>query len=479
MSDGRADVVVIGGGITGLTAAYRLAQAARHHEFQLAITVVEADDRLGGKIKSSSFAGLEGIDEGPDAYLARVPHAVALTHDLGLDSRVTHPVSGHAAIMHGGLQRIPEGLLLGVPTELRRLLRSPLLSWKGKGRAALEPFLPTSSDPHDSIGVFIRQRFGAEVLERLVDPLVGSIYAADTMNFSLEMVPQLAALSTDRSILVAARRALKSAPAPTRPVFDTPIDGMGSLITALHRELIDLGVEIRTSTTVVSIDTDRAASGAPLYRVSLSGASTEELQAHAVIVTTPANPSAHLFSKVDTAVADLLKTWTHASVVMVTLRTVETNLEPFTGLSGYLVPKPVQDRVTAVSFGSNKWAHWKPADGSMILRVSMGRDGAPSDDLINTWDDEQLVQQVLDEVACHTGVSITAADHRVTRWPHSFPQYRPGHAKIVDKLEKSLLANAPGIHLAGASMRGIGIPACVSQANRAAEVTLRRLTGVL
>jgi oxygen-dependent protoporphyrinogen oxidase len=161
------------------------------------------------------------------------------------------------------------------------------------------------------------------------------------------------------------------------------------------------------------------------------------------------------------------------------LRTGETNLEPFTGLSGYLVPKPVQDRVTAVSFGSNKWAHWKPADGSMILRVSMGRDGAPSDDLINTWDDEQLVQQVLDEVACHTGVSITAADHRVTRWPHSFPQYRPGHAKIVDKLEKSLLANAPGIHLAGASMRGIGIPACVSQANRAAEVTLRRLTGVL
>jgi len=404
---------------------------------------------------------------------------VALAHDLGLDSSITHPASGHATIIHHGLQPIPEGLLLGVPTGLGRLMRSPLLSWRGKGRAALEPFLPKSPDPRDSIGMFIRQRFGTEVHERLVDPLVGSIYAADTMNFSLDMVPQLAALTSHRSILVAARRAMKSTPLPNRPVFDAPIGGMGSLITALRQELVTFGVDIRTSTTVTAMTKDRTASGNDGYRLTLAGINSEEINADGVIVTTPARPSAHLFTDIDPTVADLLRTWDHASVVMVTLRTAETNLHPFTGMTGYLVPKPIQDRVTAVSFGSNKWAHWRPADQSMILRVSLGRDGAPADDIIHEWEDERFVQQVIDEVACHTGVSITAAEYRVTRWPQSFPQYRPGHVKIVERLEKSLAASSPGVVLAGASMRGIGIPACVSQADRAVAVTLRRLTGVL
>lgn len=474
-----SSVVIIGGGITGLTAAYRLATRAPAGDFN--ITVVEAEDRLGGKIKTSPFGGHPGIDEGPDAYLARVPHAVALTHDLGLDSSITHPVSGHAAIMYHGLQPIPEGLLLGVPTGLRRLVRSPLLSWRGKARAALEPFLPTSPDPRDSIGMFIRQRFGTEVHERLVDPLVGSIYAADTMNFSLDMVPQLAALTGDRSILVAARRTKKMTPAPARPVFDAPIGGMGSLIAALTDALTTLGVNIHTSSTVKAITKDSSTpdSSTPHYRLSVDGEFATEMSADAVIVTTPARASAGLFTTLDPTVANLLGTWNHASVVMVTLRTVETNLKAFAGLSGYLVPKPVQDRVTAVSFGSNKWAHWRPDDGSMILRVSMGRDGAPADDIIDAWDDDRLVQQVIDEVGCHTGATITPASQRVTRWAHSFPQYRPGHSKIVDKLEQSLAIHAPGVILAGASMRGIGIPACISQADRAAEVTLKRLAGVL
>jgi len=211
----------------------------------------------------------------------------------------------------------------------------------------------------------------------------------------------------------------------------------------------------------------------------LDGESAHELVADAVIVTTPARASAGFLTTVDSTVADLLGTWDHASVVMVTLRTVEIDLPAFANLSGYLVPKPIQDRVTAVSFGSNKWAHWRPDDGSMILRVSMGRDGASADDIIDSWDDERIVQQVIDEVACHTGVAISSADHRVTRWPDSFPQYRPGHAKIVDKLDQLLAVRTPGLVMAGASMRGIGIPACVSQAHRAAEVTLAHLAGVL
>lgn len=474
----EAQVVVIGGGITGLATAYRLAQRYRG---AIHITVLEADDRLGGKIKTSPFAGLPSVDEGPDAYLARVPHAVTLAHDLGLDSSITHPASGHAAIHHDGLCPLPEGLLLGVPTGLARLARSPLLSWRGKARAALEPFLPPSPDPHDSIGLFVRQRFGIEVHERLVDPLVGSIYAADTMNFSLAMVPQLAALSNDRSILLAARRNLRSAPPPSRPVFDTPRGGMGMLVGSLADALGTLGVHIRTGTSAVRLERDRSpANSQPRYRVSVHGAEgDDEIQADAVIVTSPARASADLVSSVDAAAGTMLRTWDHASVVMVTLRSVEKTPSAFRGLSGYLIPKPEQDRLTAVSFGSNKWEHWRPADDSMIVRASLGRDGAPIDDLIDAWSDEQFVEQVVNEVACHTGVTITPAEQRVTRWPCSFPQYRPGHAKLVESLDRSLEAAAPGVLMAGASFRGIGVPACVAQAERAAEVTARFLNGVL
>lgn len=471
MSRRSGHVIVVGGGVTGLSTAHHLIRSGAP---DLLVTVLEADDRLGGKIKTSPFGGLPAVDEGPDAYLARVPHAVALAHDLGLDPSITHPTSGHAAVLHHGLQRIPDGLLLGVPTGLSRLARSSLLSWRGKARAALEPFLPTSPDPRDSIGMFIRQRFGTEVHERLVDPLVGSIYAADTMNFSLAMVPQLAALSNERSILLAARRTLASAPSTSRPVFDTPTGGMGTIVDALRTSLAASGVVLRTGCAVAGIA--RSADDAT-YRVTVS--TDDDLVADAVVVTSPARQSAPLIAGLDPEAGALLRTWDHASVVMVTLRTVETDISAFAGLSGYLVPKPAQDRLTAVSFGSNKWAHWRPADGSMIVRASMGRDGAPVDDLIHSWSDEQFVRQVVGEVACHTGVTITPAEYRVTRWPESFPQYRPGHAKLVETLERSLAAAAPGVIMAGASIRGIGIPACVAQAERAAEVTRRHLISVL
>jgi oxygen-dependent protoporphyrinogen oxidase len=154
---------------------------------------------------------------------------------------------------------------------------------------------------------------------------------------------------------------------------------------------------------------------------------------------------------------------------MVTLRANGPGLERFAGMSGYLVPKPDQQRVTAVSFGSNKWAHWKPADDSMIIRVSLGRDGAPTHDLVHEWDDERLVRRVVDEMRDHTGVHVVPTEHRVTRWPNSFPQYRPGHLDRVSRMETILTTEAPGVRLIGASMRGIGIAACITQAESAAS----------
>jgi protoporphyrinogen/coproporphyrinogen III oxidase len=199
------------------------------------VTVFEAAERVGGKIHATPFAGVAGVDEGPDAFLARVPEAVSLARRVGLGDDLVSPEAVGAAVWHDGLHPIPDGLMLGLPGKIVPLATTGLLSWRGKARAALEPFLPRTSTDSDSIGEFVRARFGDEVHERLVDSLVGSIYAADTDHFSLAEVPQLAALANgNRSVLLAARRQRRSqagtATAASSPVFATPRSGIGALV---------------------------------------------------------------------------------------------------------------------------------------------------------------------------------------------------------------------------------------------------------
>ena len=471
---GPQHVVVIGAGITGLTAAYRLLKIASTPDYSgppLTVTVIESSASVGGKIRTSPFGSVAAVDEGPDAYLARVPQAVALARELQLGNNITHPTSGHAAVMHKKLHPIPEGLMLGVPTGVMSLAHRGLMTWRGKIRAGLEPILPSSGDHKDSIGNLIRQRFGKQVQQLLVDPLVGSIYATDTNNFSLEMVPQLAELATGRSVLLTARKQMKNAPKLTSPIFETPRSGLATLTQTLNDAIVTLGGSILTLTSVQKIS--RAQKG---YVVDIAGSTSSSLLADSIIVASPARASAKLLQTLSEDASKLMASAEHSSVVMATIKTVETDLPKLAGLSGYLVPKPDQDRVTAASFGSNKWAHWRPNDGSMILRVSLGRDGAPTHDLIREWDDERIVRQVIDEVSRHTQTSITPDVFRVTRWPESFPQYRPGHMKYVEAVESSLLRNAPGVFVAGASWRGIGIPACVAQAEKTAQSTAEFLS---
>ena len=229
-------VVVIGGGVTGLTTAFGILADA-HAPTQ--VTVLESAPRVGGLIRTSPFAGLPAVDEGADAFLTRVPWAMQLSADLGLTAALTSPTGVGAYVWHDGLHEIPGDILMGVPAKVRSFALSGLFSPRGKLRAAIEPLLPRL--PHDdSIGKLMRRRFGREVHERLVDPLVGSIYAADTDTFSLEAVPQINALTSQRSLLLAAGAARK-APAQPGPVFATPLKGLGSLIDTLAARVTSLG----------------------------------------------------------------------------------------------------------------------------------------------------------------------------------------------------------------------------------------------
>ena len=453
-----ARVTVVGGGISGLAAAHRLLTTAADAGEPIEVTVREREQTLGGKIRTTPFAGRSAVDEGADAFLARVPWAVGLAREVGLGEQMVSPATGSAAVWWQGLQPIPAGLLLGMPTDLMQLARTRLISWPGKLRAATEvlrPRTPIDRGPGaDSIGSYVRARFGDEVHERLVDPLVGSIYAADTDRFSLTAVAQIHDLAaTHRSVLLAARR---RPPAPDGPVFYAPPQGMGQLVEATAQAVRALGGIIRCADPVGSLTADG------------DGWRVDDEPADAVVLASPAAASADLLRGVASDVAAGLAAVEYADVVMVTAAVPIADWpERLQGLSGYLVPKPAQRLVTAVSFGSQKWAHWRTPD-TVVLRISLGRDGLP----VLHLSDEQLVEAALRETGDHLGLTLDPTALRVTRWAGAFPQYRPGHADRVAALEQALPA---GLALAGASHHGIGIPACVHSGQRAATATVARL----
>jgi protoporphyrinogen/coproporphyrinogen III oxidase len=441
-------VIVVGGGISGLAAAHALVAPAEGAE-PFDVTVLESDRRLGGKIRTTPFAGRSAVDEGADAFLARVPWATALARRVGLGDALRSPVTGAAAVWWDGLQRIPEGLLLGLPTDMLKLARSPLMSWPGKVRAATEALRPRTSVDDDAIGSWVRARFGREVHERLVDPLVGSIYAADTDRFSLTAVPQLHDLAgSTRSVLLAARR---RPPAPSGPVFYGPESGMGGFVDAVAAAAIEGGATVLTGTPAQLVEPDGRS-----WRV-------DGRRADAIVFACPAGQTSRLLAGVTPSVDT-------ADVVLVTVSTPRAGWpERLAGLSGYLVPKPVQRLVTAVSFGSQKWDHWAADD--VLLRISLGRDGLP----VMHLDDDAIVRAAIDETSTHLGIDLQPGEVRVSRWHRAFPQYRPHHHTRVAAAEAAL---PPTVALAGASWHGIGIPACVRSGEEAAARVRRSLGAV-
>lgn len=456
-----AHVVVAGGGITGLVTAYELAKAPDRPR----ITLLEASTRLGGKILTTPFAGLPAVDAGPDAFLARVPWATDLCRELGLGGQLVSPATGRAYVWHdGALRNIPGGLVLGVPAGWRRLARSGLLSARGMARAATEPLLPTTRSTRDNLGLLIRRRFGDEVLERLVDPLIGGIYAGDADEMSLEATaPQIAEVAgRSRSLLLGLRHQLReNPPDPTRPVFYAPPDGMGQLVTELTRHLDELGgVDVRL---------DQALE--PLARADDGRWRAGAVEADAVVLAVPAFAAAAAVRPVSPSAAALLGTIPYAGVVMVTLAVPERAVGRKLDGSGHLVPKPEQRHVTACSWASTKWAHWR-VPGQVVLRASLGRFG---DEHGLDLDDDGVVRAALADLRAHLGLTGEPTEVRVTRWPASFPQYLPGHAGRVDAVHGALRREAAGVFLAGAAYHGIGIPACIRQGRDVAATVLAQL----
>lgn len=440
---------MIGGGITGLAAAHELLTCTSDSDD--VVVVYEGDDRVGGKLRTSQFAGLD-VDEGADAFLTRVPHAVDLARVVGLSEELVAPTSARAAIWHRRLHEIPNDLMLGVPTSMLAVARSGLLSPLGLSRAALDVVLPKTSIRDDNLGRWVQRRFGREVHDRLVDALVGSIYGADTNNFSLAAVPQLSTLATSgRSGLRTSRKLKANSTPTTAAIFGAPRTGMETFAQAILSDVehrYSVRFRLCTGTTVTSIDAD-----GDQWRIN-------DEQFDGVVIALPAHLAARLLGG---SLGQQLDEFECADVAIVTARIPQDEWpDRCQSRSGYLVPKSVQRAVTAVSFTSQKWAHLQPDDGSQVIRISLGRDGLP----IGEFDNAGLVSLAAEDVSSHLGIAIDCSSSRVTRWKDAFTQYRPHHHVKVASIAAQL---PPMIELAGSSYRGIGIPACVADGQRAAR----------
>ena len=437
---------VAGGGIAGLAAAWELCRLAPDAE----ITVFEPGHR-GGKLRTSAFAGRQ-VDEGADTFLARVPEGYDLCAELGLAPSLVSPAMSTAYVAVGStLHRLPDGLVLGVPTEPSSLEGSPLVGADAAQRVAAEPSMPgealrTGDDP--SVGSLIRRRFGDDVLERLVDPLIGGINAGDSDRLSLRAAaPQLAAAAERSASLV---EGLRSAPVTFpqgTPVFWALPGGMQSLVDTFMARLTGAGVRFMSH----AVD------------------DVKGLGADGVVLATPAAATAALLAGAGASeAAAILGGIAHSSPVLVSLAFATGDIRHPLDASGVLVPRLEQRVLTACSFATSKWAHLGATDpSSVVLRASAGRFG---DDRAIGMDDDALLATLLDDLDALLGLDGDPIEVRISRWRDGFPQYEPGHLDRVAAIEADVAARLPGVALAGAAYHGIGIPACIRQGRAAANL---------
>ncbi|MFD9395717.1 protoporphyrinogen oxidase [Streptomyces sp. NPDC060000] len=448
-------VVVVGAGIAGLAAAHRLlTRGAR-------VTVLEASDRVGGKLLPGEIAGAR-VDLGAESMLARRPEAVALAREVGLADRLRPPATATASIWtRGALRPMPKGHVMGVPGTATAL--AGVLSDEGLARVERDADLPRTEVGEDvAVGEYVAARLGREVVDRLVEPLLGGVYAGDAYRISMRSaVPQLyQAARTHTSLTEAVReiQAKAAANAQTGPVFMGIVGGVGSLPLAVAESVEARGGEIRTRVPVTGLR--RAPGGG--WRVT---AGERELHADAVVVAVPAPAAAALLAAESPGAAAGLRSVEYASMALVTLayRRADTDLPDG---SGFLVP-PVDGRtIKASTFASRKWG-WIAEENpdTVVLRTSVGRYGETE---ILGREDADLVAVSRHDLRAATGLDATPVETRVTRWTDGLPQYPVGHHARVARIREQV-AELPDLAVCGAQYDGVGIPACIASAYAAVD----------
>ncbi|HKD69302.1 MAG TPA: protoporphyrinogen oxidase [Candidatus Binataceae bacterium] len=458
-------VVVIGAGLAGLAAAYRLKELAHEHNDPVQTTVLERSARLGGPIQTVRERGYV-IECGADSFISEKPWALALARRLGLEAELipTGELRRTMVVCRGRLTDVPPGFNLLAPVDLLPILRSPILSLRGKLRLALEPVLPRRvADADESIAAFVTRRMGREVLERLAQPLAAGIYTGDPAALSIEAtLPRFAELESHYGSVIRGLKAVqkktaaRAASGARWSLFLGFKDGMQTLIDALAREL---GAAVHLESGAQSLAP--SATNAK-WRVGLRDAPA--LETDAIICAARADAAAALVEPLDGELAACLRRISYSSAATVNLAYRQSDFPRMPQGFGFVVPALERRKIIAGSFSSLKFAGRAP-EGCVLMRVFIG--GVLHKEMMALSDDE-MIAAAREEIAALLGVNAAPILTRVARWGDSMPQYAVGHLDLLAEIEQRA-AGLAGFALAGAAYRGVGIPDCVHSGERAAE----------
>jgi oxygen-dependent protoporphyrinogen oxidase len=458
------NVVVVGGGITGLAAAHRVQEIARQRSTPLSLTVIEGRDRLGGTIATERTDGFV-VEAGPDSFLSEKPEALALCRRLGVEDRLVRTDDRFRKVFvwhRNRLHALPDGFQLLAPTRVLPFATSSLFSWPGKLRMAMDLVTPRGGGADESLGAFVRRRLGGEALERVAQPLVAGIYTADPDDLSLAAtMPRFLELErTQRSIILGLWRAARRVPQPGTSgarwsLFVSFKDGMAELVAALASRLPPAAVVLTHRVSGLEREGGR-------WRVTTVQGG--RLDADAVIVATESHAASRLTRYVDPALSTLLAEIPYSSAATISMGWARADMpHPLDGF-GFVVPRTEGRALLAATFSSVKYPGRAP-EGAVLVRCFVG--GMLNAAVLDE-DDAALVARAREELKAALGVTAAPRMTRVWRWPASMPQYRVGHLTRVETIERRLDA-APGLLLAGGAYRGVGIADCVRSGEAAAE----------
>ncbi|HTJ71180.1 MAG TPA: protoporphyrinogen oxidase [Actinospica sp.] len=449
-------LLIVGGGVTGLAAARAGLDAG------FAVTLLEASSGYGGKLVLGHVAG-STVDLGAESILARRPEGVALAKAVGLADDVVHPATTAAGVWsRGELHPLPSGQLMGVPGDLRALSASGVLGSRGLARVQADRVMPKTPVTEDvSVGEYVARRLGREVVDRLVEPLLGGVYAGHADKLSLRAtVPQLASLAAAGTPLTTGVRELLAKGAPAegeapKPVFAGIRGGVGRLPGAIAADVTGRGADLRTDIAVRALR--RTEDG---WRAELSDGSFVDCDA--VLLAVPAFVARDLIAEHAPSAAAELAGIEYASMAITTFAFHRSALTDVPLGSGFLVP-PVDGRaIKAATFSSVKWPWLAHSAGDLVvLRASLGRAGEAE---ILEREDDELAKTALADLADATGLGSAPVDRHVQRWTDALPQYAVGH---LDRVARIRAALPPGLAVAGAAYDGVGIPACIASAGTA------------
>ncbi|MFI5491235.1 protoporphyrinogen/coproporphyrinogen oxidase [Actinoplanes sp. NPDC051859] len=461
----RMRVAIVGGGIAGLAAAVRVRDRAPANTD---IIVYEQSGRLGGKLRTDELAGTT-VERGAESFLTGGPDggesaAVSFVRRLGLDRKLVHPAAVPAALAIGGrLEKVPGGTLVGVPGDLSVLgavARPAADADRDEGR----PLLAAGEDV--TVGALVRARYGDEIADRLVDPMLGGVYAgrADQLSLATTLPALARAARTEHTLSAAVRAAQSASPrVPGRPIFSAVDGGMSRLIGAAAAAAgarISLGLPVRELT--------RTAHGWRLLLGPVPAPQTDDVDA--VVLAVPAQPAARILTGVDPITAAVVDQLRYASVALAALALPPGT--PLPELSGFLVPPAEGTLVKAATFFTRKWPHLGREGGPVIVRASLGRSGEEErlqldDSLLTATAHAELGRLIGDDLP-------PPVASWVQRWGGGLPQYAPGHLDRVARV-RATLAGRGGLALAGAAYDGVGIPACVASGEQAADDVVKHL----